>query len=204
MTMTNIKELQKRIIIGKSQGLDLYDLNDNGFLISEDFIESDQNDRSGYRDYFNYRSHLKRMPVKPINAVILHSTAGSNIGGALNTGRGALIPGTHFYVNKQGKIFQAVSLLERTSHINNNTNRTSRLDVSTSSSIGIENVRMWYQNRGWDVVTEEQIKTNIKLVNTLLVMYNLKSNDVLAHENIQHKTKGEGSEIIDKILHKLI
>lgn len=204
-TIMDIKTLQERVNGAIAKGYDLYKIDDRGWLIGDDFITEGIEWGHTLVDYTKSRSNIKLVQtVQPINAIIEHSTAGSSLYGSLNTGRGDKIPGTHFYVNKLGKIFQAVPLTERTSHITNTTNRTSMLQVTTSSSIGIENVRMWYANKGWDIVTPEQIATNVKLVNTLLVAYGLNKNQVLAHEDIQRKTTGEGKEIVDAIYKYLI
>ena len=55
----DIKTIQQRINDGIKRGLDLYQVDNNGFLIGNNIIESDQTDTSGYRDYFKYRNNIK-------------------------------------------------------------------------------------------------------------------------------------------------
>lgn len=81
-------------------------------------------------------------------AIILHRTAGSNIQSAIQDKKGK---GAHFYIgggnikySEDGKIFQAVSLNNATSHINNDDNRISQKNIKTYNSIGIEIIGLAY------------------------------------------------------------
>ncbi|MDH5823548.1 N-acetylmuramoyl-L-alanine amidase [Luteimonas sp. RD2P54] len=48
-------------------------------------------------------------------AIVLHRTEGASVEGAFSTARSGF--GTHFYVDKDGTVYQAASLHKRTSHI---------------------------------------------------------------------------------------
>lgn len=48
-------------------------------------------------------------------AIILHRTDGGNVQSALNSANSGI--GTHFYVDKDGSVYQAASLLKHTSHV---------------------------------------------------------------------------------------
>src|SRR5690554_4874524 len=48
-------------------------------------------------------------------AIVLHRTNGSSVEGALNSANSGI--GTHFYVDKDGTVYQTASLLKHTSHV---------------------------------------------------------------------------------------
>lgn len=56
----------------------------------------------------------KRDIVGPV-AIVLHRTDGASVDSALNSAKSGI--GTHFYVAKDGTVYQAASLLKHTSHV---------------------------------------------------------------------------------------
>ncbi|AKK73480.1 peptidoglycan recognition protein family protein [Chryseobacterium gallinarum] len=90
--------------------------------------------------------------IRKVIAIVLHRTIGSSISGAI-----AHSKGTHFYVEGtygvDGEIFQPIKLDQYSNHIMNQTARTSRLEIQTENSIGIEVVGMAYYKVGKDLYT---------------------------------------------------
>ncbi len=102
---------------------------------------------------------------RPVLAIVLHRTVGSSISGAISHSKG-----THFYIEgdrnpeKDGEIFQAMSLKNCSSHIFNDTARISHFEVKTNNSIGIEVVGLaYYKKNGilYQNFGEKKVITNI-------------------------------------------
>jgi len=123
-------------------------------------------------------------------AIVLHRTAGSNIQGAIKSEKGA-----HFYIgggeggNEDGKIFQAVSLKNATSHINNDDDRISQKKIKTYNSIGIEVVGLAYLYKDNNLYKDLKDRELVSKIPNLTKAYN-KSNterywDILTEKQIE-------------------
>jgi len=60
-------------------------------------------------------SALEKRDMTGPAAIVLHRTDGSSVQSALNSASSGI--GTHFYVDKDGTVYQAASLLKHTSHV---------------------------------------------------------------------------------------
>jgi N-acetyl-anhydromuramyl-L-alanine amidase AmpD len=161
-------------------------------ITSDGFVSSDRIEKHRILN-------LERGPIsKDINGIILHRTVSTNTSSPLAS-FGLKGVGTHFLVGKDGKIFQTASLNFRTSHL-----RESQLKQGAprnATSIGIEVVGMYYEDDElWDPLTEEQISSVTWLVNSLMDNYDLSTDNLFNHEDIQPKTKGEGMVVYDSII----
>ena len=58
---------------------------------------------------------LEKRDMTGPKAIVLHRTDGASVQSALNSAKSGI--GTHFYVDKDGTVYQAASLLKHTSHV---------------------------------------------------------------------------------------
>lgn len=114
------------------------------YVIVDGYVKGD--------NVISYRADNKVKSIgelaSPVIAIVLHRTVGSSISGAISHSKG-----THFYIEgnrnpqKDGEIFQALSLKDAGSHIFNKKARLSHFDVKTNNSIGIEVVGLAYYKK---------------------------------------------------------
>lgn len=115
--------------------------NECGYVINNDYLQGQNVIISRIDNEVKPGGILK----KPVLAIVLHRTVGSTIGGAISHSKG-----THFYVEadrdpeKDGEIFQAMSLKNSSNHIFSEDDRISHFDVKTNNSIGIEVIGLAY------------------------------------------------------------
>jgi RHS repeat-associated protein len=132
-----------------------------------------------------------------VSGIILHRTVSSSAESTLSSFENRGI-GTHFLIGKDGVIYQTASLDKKTSHL-----RESQLvdgAPGNSKAIGIEVVGMYNETtKQWDPLTPEQVKASAWLVNSLMQTYNLSTDNVYNHEDIQPKTAGEGATVRNAI-----
>lgn len=132
-------ERSYEVMIGVNGDVSVFD--DDEYTIVNGFVQG--------KNVSTYRpdNHVKSAGSisKPILAIVLHRTAGASISGAISHNIG-----THFYIEgnrnpqKDGEIFQAISLEKYSNHIFNEKNRLSHFEVKTNNSIGIEVVGLAY------------------------------------------------------------
>lgn len=147
-------------------------IDSSGNVIEKKEVEEEYSIVNGYvkgNNVITYRADNLVKPTgvlqKPVLAIVLHRTVGSSISGAISHSKG-----THFYIEgdrnpeKDGEIFQAISLKNCSSHIFNDTARISHFEVKTNNSIGIEVVGLaYYKKNGilYQNFGEKKVITNI-------------------------------------------
>jgi hypothetical protein len=159
-----------------------------------------------------------------VHAVILHRTAGSTVSSALNAAKSDIV--AHLYVDKNGDIFQLVSVLQQGAHVGRIRKKPAEGETPEPStqavfdiekgksypdrypynidSIGIEVVGN-YNGTTWEAVAIAQAKSTARLTNFLVGYFSLlAANDIYAHETISSKTEGEGQVVYDAISGYLI
>jgi len=139
--------------------------------------------------------------VKSFKAIILHRTVSSTVNSTFTefkkTGKGV-----HFVIDKDGTIYQVVSLKKYTRHLWEGKQKKHAKSIKNSNTIGIEHVGMYHdKTKTWDEVTPEMEKSSAWLVNSLMITFQLSTTDVMNHENVcNEKTACEGGDVQDAIL----
>lgn len=72
---------------------------------------------------------LEKRDITGPLAIVLHRTDGASVQSALNSASSGI--GTHFYVDKDGTVYQAASLLKHTSHVGRIRSRCYEEDICT-------------------------------------------------------------------------
>lgn len=142
-----------------------------------------------------------------IKAIILHRTVSSNYQGKSMKIAKEKIPGTHFFVDKNGAVYQTVSLKNQTLHLYEKKGQMydEYLGILTNANtIGIEVIGMYfYDSKEWEPLTKVQSDAVSQLVIQIKEEYNLTNSDIYAHEKIQRKTLGEGEIVWNAIKDKI-
>ena len=160
--------------------------------------------------------------TEDINGIILHRTDSSTVGSALySASRQAA---AHLYVDRNGDVYQVISLLQQAPHVGRirprnepNTPSTQRVFDQERiksypdrfpfniDSVGIEVVgRFLARDSRWEAVESEQAKSTARLTNFLLGHFSLQRSNIYPHEIISSKTAGEGQVVYDAIKNYLI
>ena len=138
-------------------------------------------------------------PPKPFTSIVTHWTGGDSLESALNTAksgdpsRGGGRFGYHYYIDKDGKVYQGAPLDARTNHVKGPGagQRSDRPDISNSNAIGISTVGSGEPN-------EAQRASAAKLIPQLQRQFNIKQENIVGHGQIQagDRHKDEGQSII--------
>ena len=172
----------------------------NGFIVNDKVIKN-------RIDSCNNKS----MPEK-VKIIVLHRTAGGKASGTLNwmatQGYGA-----HFVNDYDGKIYQAIGLDKKASHMGvNRKKHTVDNGWGNGNSIGIETCGLSLDKDGtstliskmphdhWEPVTNEQAQSIACLLKFLLNHFNLSIDDIKIHEDLCLKTELEGKLVYDAML----
>ena len=146
----------------------------------------------------------RRNYTQKIKKIILHRTVNSSAQSTFNSfNRGSKPYGTHFVVDKDGKIYQTANLNKLTIHAGN----------ANPYSVGIEVVGMPLDKNGeptvgppngnkvhsWQKLTVKQIQSVACLTRYLLIHYRLTQSDIAVHEDVAAKTEGEGRTVYNAI-----
>ncbi|WP_333614707.1 LysM peptidoglycan-binding domain-containing protein [Psychrobacter sp.] len=146
----------------------------------------------------------RRNYAQEIKKIILHRTVNSSAQSTFNSfNRGSKPYGTHFVVDKDGKIYQTANLNKLTIHAGN----------ANPYSVGIEVVGMPLDKNGkstvgppngnkvhsWQKLTVEQTRSVACLTKYLLIHYRLTQSDIAVHEDVAAKTEGEGRTVYNAI-----
>lgn len=110
------------------------------------------------KGWFAYR---ERMKGAPIDTVVLHSTAGSTLAGAISTLRERGL-GYHYLIDKNGDVWKGAPALSLVGHAGESFGPNG--PVVNRTSIGVSWVNL---NDGKDPLTAEQIASAIELLKTL-------------------------------------
>lgn len=129
--------------------------------------------------------------AQPFSAIVSHYTGGNSLESALSTSkgdpaRGGSPYGYHFYIDKDGTVYQGAPLTARTNHVMppNSQYRSDRPDISNNNAIGISMVGT--NNKP----TPEQVASGQKLVTALQQRYPAIINDnIVGHGQIQARGK---------------
>ncbi|WP_435950798.1 LysM peptidoglycan-binding domain-containing protein [Psychrobacter sp. DM8] len=146
----------------------------------------------------------RRDYTQEIRKIILHRTVNSSAQSTFNSfSRGSKPYGTHFVVDKDGKIYQTANLNKLTIHAGN----------ANPYSVGIEVVGMPLDKNGkptvgppngnkvhsWQKLTMKQTQSVACLTRYLLIHYGLTQSNIAVHEDVAAKTEGEGRTVYNAI-----
>ncbi|MGP5193852.1 LysM peptidoglycan-binding domain-containing protein [Psychrobacter celer] len=146
----------------------------------------------------------RRNYTQEIRKIILHRTVNSSAQSTFNSfSRGSKPYGTHFVVDKDGKIYQTANLNKLTIHAGN----------ANPYSVGIEVVGMPLDKNGkptvgppngnkvhsWQKLTMKQTQSVACLTKYLLIHYGLTQSNIAVHEDVAAKTEGEGRTVYNAI-----
>lgn len=152
----------------------------------------------------------REVALQKITALILHRTTGPNYKGYASSAKiiNKKIAGAHFYVDKDGSVYQTVSLKYVTIHLYDKKGQMYDEYLGlfkNTNTIGIEVVGQCLDQVGgiWEDLTSQQIQSVALLVKQIKEEYNLKNNDIYPHEKVQRKTKGEGQVVWETIKDKI-
>jgi RHS repeat-associated protein len=140
-----------------------------------------------------------------VEAIILHRTVSSNGESQYNQWKNATNPpATHFLVGEDGTIYQTGNLQKYTIHLRDKQSGQMYEEffgkILNSNTIGIEVIGNYNEDtKSWDPLTSQQQIATAALVNELMYRYNLEIHQVMTHEGVQRKTKGEGQTVLDAI-----
>lgn len=138
-----------------------------------------------------------------IKAIILHRTVSPNYQGERMKKMKDKIPGAHFFVDKDGTIYQTVSLNNVAAHLYDHKKQmySDYFNVLHNyNTIGIEVVGMYNKiTKTWEDLTLPQIESVKLLVKQIQQEYNISKDNIYPHEKVQRKTKGEGQTVLDAI-----
>jgi hypothetical protein len=139
--------------------------------------------------------------AEPFKAIVSHNTGGETLQSALETqkgdpSRGGKSFGYHFYIDKDGTVYQGAPLDARTNHVRSpgESTRTARPDISNNNAIGVAYV-------GTGKPTPEQLASSHALVAGLQDKYQIPNENVVGHGEIQggSRDKGEGMDLVQLV-----
>ncbi|WP_352288086.1 LysM peptidoglycan-binding domain-containing protein [Psychrobacter sp. GW64-MNA-CIBAN-0177] len=164
--------------------------------------------RSGFLTHSRIIKHHtpkleRRNYTNKIKKIILHRTVNSSAQSTFNSFNSGSKPyGTHFVVDKDGKIYQTANLNKLTIHAGN----------ANPYSVGIEVVGMPLARDGkttmgtkdrpvvrWEKLTTDQTQSVACLTRYLLIHYGLDQSNIAVHEDVAAKTEGEGRTVYNAI-----
>ncbi len=138
---------------------------------------------------------------KKIIALILHRSVSSNYPGGWMKSK-TKIKGAHFYVDKDGTVYQTASLNISVAHIYASSSKQMYAEyfgiLKNSNTIGIEVIGNYIDSQ-WEALTNKQIEATSLLVAQIKGEFSLTNNNIYPHEKVQRKTKGEGQTVLDAI-----
>ena len=126
--------------------------------------------------------------AKPFNAIVTHYTGSDNLQSALSTlkgdpGRGGASFGYHFYIDKDGTVYQGAPLDARTNHVKGPFSPMhvagARTDITNENAIGISFVG------SGEHPTEAQIEAGKRLAGQLQSEYKIPAENVVGHGELQ-------------------
>jgi RHS repeat-associated protein len=143
---------------------------------------------------------VSRAPMKKIEGIVLHRTAGGSTSSAINTSKGNKgRTGFHLIIGYVGSTTQLINMNNRANHVGKQ-----KTDIGNSNSIGIEVVGKYdSKTEKWESLTPEQIESTAMAVHTLMEKYNLSIENVYPHEKLSWKTLGEGQIVLDAISNRV-
>jgi hypothetical protein len=139
--------------------------------------------------------------AEPFKSVVFHHTGSDNVQSALNTlkkgdpFRGGGSFGYHYYIDKDGTVYQGAPLNVRTNHVmpSSSSLRTAGDGVDNKNSIGISFV-------GSGKETPEQIASGTKVAAAVMQQYGIKPDSVFGHGELQkNRESGEGVSAVAQI-----
>lgn len=140
---------------------------------------------------------------KPFNAIVTHYTGSDNLDSALNTlkgdpSRGGASYGYHFYIDKDGTIYQGAPLDARTNHVKGPFSPMhvagARTDITNENAIGISFVG------SGEHPTQAQIDAGKRLAGQLRNEYNIPAQNVVGHGELQtDRQSNEGSTLASAV-----
>jgi hypothetical protein len=139
--------------------------------------------------------------AEPFKSVVFHHTGSDNVQSALNTlkkgdpFRGGGSFGYHYYIDKDGTVYQGAPLNVRTNHVmpSSSSLRTAGDGVDNKNSIGISFV-------GSGKETPEQIASGTKVAAAVMQQYGIKPDSVFGHGELQkNRESGEGMSAVAAI-----
>ena len=162
-------------------------------------------------DGFSNNSNITNDPIPALEKgrprmgsvgnIILHRTVSSNYPGNWMKSRDK-IKGAHFYVDRDGTVYQTASLNISTAHLYASSSKQMYSEyfqvLNNSNSVGIEVVGN-YKGGQWEPLTARQAEATSILVTQLKNHYNIGLNNIYPHEKVQRKTPGEGQTVYDAL-----
>ncbi len=142
--------------------------------------------------------------AKPFEGVVIHHTGGAanlesmvKYGQSVDKERGGSF-GYHFYIDRDGTIYQGAPMDKRTNHIKDPSHGNRKEDhgnLTNSNAIGISLIA---PSAGRE--TPEQIAAAQKLVGSLSRQYNIGAGNVVGHGDLQSdREEGEGQAVLRAI-----
>lgn len=128
------------------------------------------------------------------------SMGGQIAGGTFDFGTATSSP----MISNSGTIYQTGNLQKYTIHLRDKQSGQMYEEffgkILNSNTIGIEVIGNYNEDtKSWDPLTSQQQIATAALVNELMYRYNLEIHQVMTHEGVQRKTKGEGQTVLDAI-----
>lgn len=130
----------------------------------------------------NGNGYVEQGPTR-WKGIVMHHTAGPTFDGALSVlqkgdaNRGMQKFGYHFYVDRDGSIYQGAPLTSRTAHVAGSARR-GRHDIQNNTALGVSFV-------GSGQETPAQLAAGQRLVEALQKQYGIKTEDIVGHGEVQ-------------------
>jgi len=180
-------------------------------IVKGALVEASRNDGElGMANTSESLSSIERSQnLSAVDAIIVHRTvtkSGQNLFNFWKNSKKQLA-GTHFLVGEGGHIYQTANLSKRTTHLYDK--KGQMYDeflgkMKNSNTVGIEVIGGYNKKtKTWDSLTPEQITAVAGLILELSYQDNLELSDIIPHEKVQRKTKGEGQVVLDAVIKKV-
>lgn len=140
--------------------------------------------------------------AEDVQNIMLHRTVSSTGKSALNSFESSGI-GTHFLVDEAGMVHQSVPLHIKAHHMRED--ETAKLGIFNNNTVGIEVVGNYNKaTKTWDRLNQKQVLATSRLVRQLQSQYGIGYENVIPHEFVQRKTRGEGQVVLDAIKNNIL